>query len=158
MHRAGWRRHRLRESQGTLVPRIRTASPKSISLGEKKGERKKKNGGRKKERERRLGTYNCRTSAITVSALCPRSRPPIVAAKERTVASSVSLLPPPPFRPLPQLPLPSRASPPTVSPTPVSRVGLDSRARLIRASLLRLRRRPRALSRTFPAIQCPRTR
>lgn len=63
-----WQRHRLRESQGMLVPRIRTASPKSISLVEKKGEK-----GRKEKKKKRLGTYNCRTSAITVSALCPRS-------------------------------------------------------------------------------------
>lgn len=36
-----WRRHRLCESQGMLVPRIRTASPKSISLVEKKGEKER---------------------------------------------------------------------------------------------------------------------
>lgn len=33
----------------------------------------KKRGKKERKEKKRLGTYNCRTSAITVSALCPRS-------------------------------------------------------------------------------------
>lgn len=43
------------------------------SSKKKKGGKKERKGGKKNQ----LGTYNCRTSAITVSALCPRSCPPI---------------------------------------------------------------------------------
>lgn len=61
----------------------------------------KKRGKKERGKKRRLGTYNCRTSAITVSALCPRScrrSPPTREhrRRRRRLLPLPSLPPPPP--------------------------------------------------------------
>lgn len=64
--------------------------PNQYHSSKKKGEKERK------EKKRRLGTYNCRTSAITVSALCPRSCRRSPAREHRRRRLLPPSLPPPP--------------------------------------------------------------